>query len=634
MGKASRGKRERVEATSSTRTPVEPRQSFIVQPLPILLLLAFLATLIYSNTFSVPFYFDDKYNIVGNAWIKDPSNLLDFSGTRYVGFLTFALNYHFGRLHIFGYHLINLLIHILNGFLVCRLVLLLFRAVHGSPSTADDNSQLMTRNSQLASAPWIALATALLFITHPIQTQAVTYIVQRFASLVTLFYLLTVVCYLKWRLAAPDTRGRYLWYTGAFLSTILAMKTKENGFTLPLMLLLVEFVFFRPLNKKRWLALIPFLLTLPIIPLSRGAALGDGEAEGFAYDTTEISRFDYLFTQFRVIVTYFRLLVLPINQNLDYDYPVFRSFFIPSVFASFLFLSFLLGLAVYLLWKTKSRLIAFGILWFFLTLSVESSIIPIKDVIFEHRLYLPSIGIFLILSVLILGRKPGRSLVWRVVGLGAIILASSVITYQRNLVWQDEVTFWQDVVSKAPKKTRPHGNLGDAYEERGRYEAAIQEYLLVLKLEPNNIKAYNNLGIAYKNLGHLDEAIESYQRVLKLDPGFAMAHSNLGTVYAEQGRYEAAIREYKLALELNKDLGDAHHNLANAYAIQGQFDGAIQEYRMALKLEPHDPDVHYHLGLTYMLKGNREAARREFEETLKIKPGYIEARQALGELYK
>src|SRR3989338_8070945 len=170
-----------------------------------LIILSLLAGLVYSNSFSVPFHFDDHLNIVENARIKQPASFTDFSGTRYVGFLSFALNYQFGGLNVFGYHLVNLLIHIANVFLVYWLVLLLFRA-SSSPSPIP--------HSPSPFAPWIALTTALLFLVHPIQTQAVTYIVQRFASLVTLFYLLAVVCYLKWRLGAypafgtGDARGR------------------------------------------------------------------------------------------------------------------------------------------------------------------------------------------------------------------------------------------------------------------------------------------------------------------------------------------------------------------------------------------------------------------------------------------
>ncbi len=275
MGRASRKKEQRAKKLSPFPIPVPTSylgsRYFPVRSLAVLLLLTLLSALIYSNTFSVPFQFDDADNIVQNPRIKDLTNFFNLSGSRYVGFLSFALNYYVGGLQVFGYHLVNLIIHIVNGFLVYCLVLLLFRA-------ESQDSPLATDNSHLTTASWIAIATALLFVAHPVQTQAVTYIVQRFASLVTLFYLFTVVCYLKWRLASSESRSRFLWYGGAVLSTVLAMKTKENSFTLPFMILLVEAVFFRSFTRRRWVALIPFLLTLPIIPLSHPGAIGVGEA--------------------------------------------------------------------------------------------------------------------------------------------------------------------------------------------------------------------------------------------------------------------------------------------------------------------------------------------------------------------
>ncbi|MFQ5540467.1 MAG: tetratricopeptide repeat protein, partial [Candidatus Binatia bacterium] len=503
-----------MEKGSPPEINAPPPQGYLARPLAVLFLLSLLATLIYSNTFSSPFYFDDTRNIVENPQIKDLSNFLGFSGSRAVGFLSFALNYHFNGLNVFGYHLVNLLIHITNGFLVYSLVLLLFKAC----ASDRGSQQLPTVNSQLAAAPWIALVTALLFVSHPIQTQAVTYIVQRFASLVALFYLLTLVCYVKWRLASPEARSRSLWYAGALLSTFLAMKTKENSFTLPFMILLVEAVFFRPFTRKRWVALIPFLLTLLIIPVSRGDALG--EAEGFARDTTAISRSDYLFTQFRVIVTYLRLLLLPINQNLDYAYPIYRSLFEPSVFPSFLFLSSLFALSLYLLFASRltpsaSRLTSFGILWFFLTLSIESSIIPIRDVIFEHRLYLPSVGFFMTLSVgVTMGwkrlQRRGIPAAWGVIGLGAAVLVLSATTYQRNLVWHDAMTLWQDVVKKAPNKGRGHNSLGTAMLERGELGEAIKHYREALRINPAYAQAHYNLGTAMLERGELGEAIKHY----------------------------------------------------------------------------------------------------------------------------
>jgi len=670
MGRARRRKEKRQEKVlSPQKTPpssfLGPRD-FRVRSLAALFLLSLLATLIYSNTFSAPFVFDDIENIVDNPQVKDLKKFLYLSGSRYVGFLSFALNHYFGGLHVFGYHLVNLIFHITNGFLVYSLVLLLFKA-------ESQHSPLTTHDTQRITTPWIALAAAMLFVAHPIQTQAVTYIVQRFASLVTLFYLLTVVCYLKWRLASSETRRRFLWYGGAVLSTVLAMKTKENSFTLPFMILLVEGVFFRSSTRKRWVALLPFLLTLPIIPLSHSGAIGEGEA-GFAQETAEISRSDYLFTQFRVIVTYIRLLFLPIQQNLDYDYPIYHSLFEPSVFFSFLFLSSLFALSLYLLFASRRtpsvfRLPAFGIVWFFLTLSIESSIIPIKDVIFEHRLYLPSVGFFMALSIgVMMGRKwlegEGIPGVWGVIGFGVIVMVLSATAYQRNLVWHDAMTLWQDVVKKAPQKARgynnlgnamsrrgelveameyyrealrinptfvdAHNNLGNAMTQRGELVEAMRHYREALRINPVYVDAHNNLGNAMTQRGELVKAMKHYREALRIDPASVDAHNNLGTVMLKRGELVEAMKHYREALRIDPASVDAHNNLGNAMTQQGEFVEAMKYYREALRINPASVDAHYNLGTAMLKRGELVEAMKHYREALRINPASVDAHNNLG----
>jgi len=634
----------------------------LTRPLTAILLIGLIAALIYSNTFSASFHFDDASNIVDNPPIKKIANLLDFSGSRYIGFLTFALNYRFGGLSLFGFHFVNLLIHMTNGVLVYFLIRLLFQA-----------PRLVPQPAFAAAPPAIALCTALLFVAHPLQTQAVTYIVQRFASLATLFYLLTVVCYLRWRLSLQESKSRHLWYAAAFLATILAMKTKEITFTLPAMLLLLEFVAFGPPTRKQWIGLIPFFLTLPLIPLSRPGALGEGEA-GFASDAHALSRPDYLFTQFRVIVTYLRLLVWPVDQNLDYDYPASHSLFEPSVFLSFLFLTALFAAAVYLLFVSRRtaadprlRLIGFGILWLFLTLSIESSLIPIRDVIFEHRVYLPSVGFWLAATTALLGFSER----WRIpvaIGMGGLIILFSIATYQRNRVWLDELSLWSDVVHKSPNKARGHVNLGATYIDQDRLDEAIRESNIALALQPgfaepyynmglidykkgnpadalskfeaaialkhDYAEAHNNLGLVYKALKRPDDAIREYDTAISINPDYAEAHSNLGVIYKEMGKYDEAIQEYKTALSINPDYAEIHNNLGNVYQKLGRFDEALQEYRNAILIKPDYPSTFFNQGVVYYNRGKPSDALIAFKEAIRLKPDYAEAHNNLGDIYK
>lgn len=365
-----------------------------------------LGAIVYSNTLNASWHFDDQVVVTENWTIRDLKGCFTsiFSGNRSVGFFTFALNYHFNKLNVKGYHLVNIAIHILNGLLVYTLVRLTLK------------TKAMADSRLAAYSRFLSLASGLIFVVHPLQTQAVTYIAQRFASLATLFYLLALVLFVKARLSLLQGKKFFslshlgLYFFSLF-SCYLAMHTKEITFTLPFMILLYEFFFIDSTLKKagrRVFYLLPFLLMLSIIPFhtlnlsfKEGASkpLGDiiGEMREQAQETPLISRHDYLLTQFNVIVTYIRLLLLPVNQNLDYDYPIARTLFQFRTFFCFLFLLTLAILALYLF--KRSRLISFAISWFFITLSVESSIIPIRDVIFEHRVYLPSVGFVILISI-------------------------------------------------------------------------------------------------------------------------------------------------------------------------------------------------------------------------------------------
>jgi hypothetical protein len=568
-----------------------------------ILLIILVGLLAYSNTFNVPFYFDDDDVIVKNPIIKDlhfftePSKAKVYKGLfeyetfrlRYIGYLTFALNYYLHNLEVTGYHIFNLTVHIINALLVYWLVLLtlrlpLFRTKYSEVGPLQIAHRGLHPNS-------IALMSALLFVSHPIQTQAVTYIWQRVTSLATMFYLLSLVMYIKGKLIVQNRELRtqiperhmklssVFCYLLSFLSAAVAMKTKEIAFTLPIIITLYEFMFFEGRLKKRILYLIPFFSTMLIIPLTlleTDKPLGEliSNVSEATRVLTTLSRLDYLFTQFRVIVTYIRLLFLPINQNLDYDYPTYHSFFDPNVILSFLCIASILGIGAYLLYRSRSssyrlRLISFGIFWFFITLSVESGIIPIVDVIFEHRVYLPSLGFVMVCvtGLAMLVEKVGSKVVVRVIAAGTItaMVILVVTTYERNRVWQNGVTLWADVVKKSPKKYRPHNNLGYAYAINNHLDEAITEYKTAIMLKPDYVDAHYNLGVAYMRQHRLDEAISKFKTALQYEPDYADAYYHLGLVYRKQYRWDEAISKFKSALHLMPYHADARKELNFAY---------------------------------------------------------------------
>jgi tetratricopeptide (TPR) repeat protein len=655
-----------------------------LKPVVHICLIAFIGLFVYSNTLQVPFVFDDESSVYKNIAVRDTGYLTKaslagiLSAPRTIGQLSFTLNYALGGLDVVGYHIVNLVIHVCCALLVYWFVVLLFRAPYFTgyfQGSVDPSFHVRG---------FVALFAALLFVSHPIQTQAVTYIVQRYASLATLFYLLSFVLYIKFRLSG-SSKARHVFYAVSVVSAVLAMKTKEIAFTLPVMITLCEFMFFRGDIKKRVFYLIPLLLTMAIIPLSLiwshgtsagGAAVLDRLTRGASLNI--ISPWDYLNTQFRVIVTYIRLLFLPINQNLDYDYPVYRTFFTAPVFLSFLFLLAIFGLGVYLVYRSlrdkgdKScwyRLIAFGIFWFFVTLSVESSIIPIADVIFEHRLYLPSAGFFMAVMAGVmwfegrLGNKPlAGNAVWVVMIL--IVVGLSATAYARNSVWRDEVTLWEDVVKKSPNKARPHNNLGGLYLMHDRIDEAMKEILLTLRLAPEHADAQNNLGLAFEKLGQSDKAMTHYAEAIRMNPEHADAHSNLGLALKKQGRTGDAVKHFMMALQIdpyhreaNNNMGllsendgrmdealnyyekalhnnpsyaDGHNNLGNALIRSGKIDAAIEHIALALQLNPDFAEAEFNMGNCLLLKGRPDEAAYHYTKALGIKPDYPEALNNLG----
>jgi hypothetical protein len=520
----------------------------------------------YSNSFHGPFVFDDRQNIRDNTVIRDLSNYLaSWAGyrwmpQRFVAYLTFALNYRLGALEVAGYHAFNVGIHLLCALLVYALVVLTFRTPRLEASSL---------------APWsraVAFAASALFVTHPVQTQAVTYIVQRITSLATLFYVLSVVLYAWWRLsleAQARPKRRAAVYTLALLSTIAAMKTKEIAFTLPFVIVLYELAFFEG-RRSRLLRLAPFLATALVIPAtlldlhgSGGAVLAETGARTRADST--LPRLDYLRTEIAVIGTYLRLLVLPVGQNFDYEYPIYRSFLTPRVLSSLALIASLLAAGIWLHRRSTmggerrsidpaARLVSFGIGWFFITLLVESSVIPIDDVINEHRVYLPSIGLFGGIATggaLLLKRVP-RADPARITALAALLLAIllAVATLRRNAVWGSDVSLWADTAAKSPNKVRVLGNLAVALAAAGYPAEGVLPLRRAVNLEPRNAIARLQLGAALAALGRTAEAEPELRESIRLDPKRPEPLFNLGLLLSRTGRAPEAKQWFQRFLEI------------------------------------------------------------------------------------
>ncbi len=340
----------------------------------------------YSNTYTASFHFDDQHTIIENPRIKHLENIPSFFyksegpvGTRPLLLTTLAINYAIGGLNVVGYHIFNNVLHAINGIMVYLFIL----ATLNLPSLRDRYS---------AIAKEIALFGALIFVVHPIQTQAVTYIISRSMPMATFFYLLGILVYHK-----AVTTNKKSYFGLLVLVVFLGMTSREDFFTFPVILFLYDAILissFREAAKRWWvfaLLAIPTAYRLWLTFTYKGAE----EATGFGVKL--LSPIEYLMTQFNVLWTYARLMVLPINQNLDYDYPVAKTIFeFPTILS---FIGHLLVFAFGFYMFKRNRLVTFLILWWYGTFAVSSSFVPIIDVIFEHRVYLPSIGFIFLFMI-------------------------------------------------------------------------------------------------------------------------------------------------------------------------------------------------------------------------------------------
>ena len=550
--------------------------------------IAVAAGIAYCNSFSVPFLLDDFGSISNNYAIHklfDFPALWEFYANRIVLYFTLSINYFIHDNGVEGYHITNLLIHIFNGILFYLILKKIF-------SLPYFKGKQVFRYSNV-----ISVLAAVLFVCHPLQVNAVTYIVQRTASLAGTFYLLSIFFFLRYRICG---RSHHLLLT--FLFTVIAMFTKENTITIPFTLLLLEIMFFLKDGKTGWIkrVLIFMLLfvTVPIIPATNLLLKGYSQSDpNVAFKaSTSMDRFQYFFTQLNVILLYIRLCFIPIGQNFDYsnDFPLSPTIWDNYSYVSLIILV-LIGLSVFFTWK-RNRLVSFGILWFFIGLSVESSFISIKDVYFEHRLYFPLAGFIIFLIGLITYEIKNKYLFRKpvvIVTILAIILIPvyTSLTIYRNYIYSDSIRLWSDVVKKSPKSDRAHNSLATGY--------------------------LNGYDEEKKNTEYLDLAEIEYKKAIELNSRNATAYTNLSKVYLLREEYQKCITEARRALNLTKS-EYAQFNLGSAYKKLGKTEDALKAFLKGYEYNNKMGFILKALGDTYYETADYKSAQRYYEEYLEV----------------
>ncbi len=561
------------------------------------LVVAAAVVLAYANTFQVPFIFDDQINIVENSSIRDlfsitqvlaPPFGVGVAGRPVVNF-TMALNYAISGEDPWSYHLLNLLIHV-------SAALCLFGIVRRSLS-----SERLKEIYGDAATP-LAFSCALLWALHPLQTQAVTYTIQRCESLMGLCFLLTFYLAIRgWESPIPRQ-----WHLGAILSFLLGIGTKEVMVITPVLLFVYDLLLFHGDPKKAvkrspllYAGLSVGLLCLGLLVTAGGTA-SSGTGRGV------YSAFEYLITQPEVILHYLRLTFWPYPLSLDYGWPVTK---LQDAWPSIFVMAVLLVVS---LWALVKRYPA-GYLaaWFFASLA-PTSIHPLPDLAFEHRMYLASaslvvmavIGIYRLLGLISRHFLAGNGLTSPFLSKGSLyllILCSLSLmfqTYVRNLDYQTELSIWADTVEKRPQ----------------------------------NIRAQSNVGLAYLRLGSLPNAEKYLREALAIDPNYVPANSNIGIVLNLQGRYAEAARHFQKVLTIKPLSPDGYANLGAALLLSGKPLDAVTHFTEALRLTPGHVKAHYGIGMALRQLGRETEAVSHFQESLRLNPNFAPAKEIMEKL--
>ncbi len=560
-----------------------------------------LSWLAYAGALNGEFQFDDEHAIVTNARIKDLGAFLpaDFAAMyltvqRPVTDLTFALNYRAARLDPYWYHVTNLLLHLAT-------VILVYFATRRAACAAG-----------CATPEAIAVAVAGLFALHPLQTQAVTYIVQRAECLASLLYLAAFLLLLR----AEERRGlsRAAAYSGAFVAFLIGLGTKIIVVTMPAAYLLYRMWFRRRIGQatelRGWslsqqlLALVPFVAAGLAFAAPMLTGMRVPSSVGFAVPGVDVV--SYFFTQPRVVLTYLRLLFWPAGQNLDYDFRLSASLSEWDTLGAFLAVVMILVAALGLGWWSRegikgevgaaARLSSFGLLWFFLLLSPTSSFIPLADVIVEHRSYLASWGVVVggcAWTAAALHRLARRRADVIAVALGLFVwVGLAGLTWERNKVWRTKESLWRDVAAKSPNKARGHMNLACALSRQGRLDEAVREYRIALALRDRSLvrsQTLRNLGAALFELGRLNEAIGVFRHALTLFPTDTDLLNNLAICLMDKGELEESSSVAARAVALDPKHGAAHNTLGEIAFKKGSPSEALSHFLEAQRLDPDVP---------------------------------------------
>jgi Flp pilus assembly protein TadD len=565
--------------------------------------------LVYLNSFAGVFIYDDLREIVGNRRIRGFDGIW---GNRPVVMFTLAVNYAVGGLDVGGYHLVNLVVHLLAGLTLFGVI----RRVAGLP-------QFGQRSGRRGSL--IALATALVWVVHPLQTESVTYIVQRAESLMGLFYLLTLYCVVR---GATSSRPAP-WYAGAVLACALGMGSKPVMITAPFVAILFDRAFlagsFAELFRCRW-RLYACLAGTWVVLFGTGivAVMFDVSPDrpttaGFGYQGA--SPLEYLLTQAGVLVHYLKLSFWPRPLCLDYAWPIAST--AGAIVGPVLTIGGLFAASVFA-WRRYPWLGFLGVA-FFAVLAPTSSIVPFAHASFEHRMYLPLAAIVLIAVVCVHDLLEWWYRRFGVTGVvvpwtnGAVVLAAVVVygsmTVRRNADYHTAYAMWEHVMIQRPENPRPYGEIANIMVQQGEDELAVALYKKSLQLAPDSPVVLSNLGAVLLLSGHIDSAVTLTGRAVALRPDLYQSQYGHGNALIAAGRHEQGIQHLRVAVRLASQDPWARMNLGRGLALAGDVEGAVDHLVEAIHLDPTSTEAGNYLAHVLAMTDDIDATVQRIDQT-------------------
>jgi Tfp pilus assembly protein PilF len=561
----------------------------------------------FWGTLNVPFLYDDAHAIVQNpdTWSPTPAkDLLQWSQWfhRPVLLLTFAWNRAWGGLEVTGYHLVNLGLHLGVGIAFYFLIQTALELVEQDRRTI---------------WKWLPLLAAMIHVLHPLNSQAVIYLSSRSSLLATFFYLLGFLCWMRllkpWEKPLAQPMGIVLLVLGGVFF-VLGCGTKAIIFTLPIMALIYHTLICSGENRKADSTLVMFILAPVFIYLVfRAMSLGNLLVLPTEPESMQVSRTLYALTQIKAFVFYYVLKGLfPINLNFEPDVRLVSGFGDPGWWVG----AGVLAVTCIALYRSRSRLLQFGFLWMVITLAPTSSIIPLKQIVTDHRFYLPGLGLHLMMAMgWILAARSTR---WAGGAIPVYLLCLFLLTGSRGNDYQSAITLWEDTARKSPRKALVHNNLATAYLDEKRYEDAIQSLRRTLELNPKSDHAHINLGFILIQKKQYEKALEEFYQAIQGGTGNPAAYYNAGLALAQLDRAKEGIPYLEEAVRLNPRSAAYHFDLGKTYQQARMNDEALKAYRASLRIQPDNPKAFNNIGTIFWELKSFYFAEASFQQAYQL----------------